>query len=151
MERFVTATPADAAAFRAAAVTAYGRALGLEPVTGSPSAFERERLREVDARFRSPAWLRGPKRPDPKCSQVKVRAGVYVVCAEHEHSRAVATVVGGRIERARLSDPELNGDRVEAEGKLAGVAMGDVGNVLDGFGAPGRRLAAALAQARLVG
>ena len=31
MRRFVAATPADAAAFRAAAVAAYGQALGREP------------------------------------------------------------------------------------------------------------------------
>jgi hypothetical protein len=150
MERFVVATPADSAAFRSAAVTAYGDALGLEPVDGRLSDYERERLLELDDRFRSEAWLRGPERPDPNCSQVKVRAGVFVVCAQHERSRAVASVVGGRIERARVSDPELNGAGAALEDRLAGVAMADVGSVLDGFGAPGRRLATALAKARLV-
>jgi hypothetical protein len=75
---------------------------------------------------------------------------VFVVCAEYERSRAVATVVGGRIERARVSDPELNGAGAAVEDRLAGVAMTDVGDVLHGFGAPGRRLAAALAKTRLV-
>ena len=149
MERFVVATPADSA-FRSAAVTAYGAALGLEPVGGRLSDYERERLLEVDGRFRSEAWLSGPERPDPKCSQVKVRAGASVFCAEHERSRAVASVVGGRIERARVSDPELNGAGAALERRLAGVAMADVGSVLEGFGAPGRRLAAAFAKARLV-
>jgi lipoate-protein ligase A len=165
MERFVAATPADPAAFRAAAVTAYGEALDLEPVGGRLSDWEWERLREIDGRFLSQAWLRGPERrglpgdggcpPDkavgqPQCSQVKVRAGVFVVCAEHERSRAVASVVGGRIERATVSDPELNGAAALVAEKLAGVAMTDVGDVLEGFGAPGRRLAAAFAKARLV-
>jgi hypothetical protein len=36
------------------------------------------------------------------------------------------------------------------EDKLTGVALTDVAGVLDGFGAPGRRLAAAFAKARLV-
>jgi lipoate-protein ligase A len=150
MERFVAATPADSAAFRSAAIAAYGEALGLEPVWGWLSAYERERLLEIDGRFRSQAWLRGPQRPDPKCSQVKVRAGVFVVCAEHERSRAVATVVAGRIERAQVSDPELNGAGAAVEDRLAGVAMAEVGSVLEGFGEPGRRLAAAFAKARLV-
>jgi len=109
MERFVAATPIDAAAFREAAVAAYGEALGLEPRFGALSAYERERLAELDARFRSPAWVRGPARPEPRCAQVKVRAGVYVVWTEHEGSRAVATVVGDRIERGPVADPELDG------------------------------------------
>lgn len=160
MERFVVATPADSAAFRSAAVTAYAEALGLEAVGGSASAYERQRLVEVDARFRSPAWLRGPQRPDPKPTSggagvsptitVKVRAGVFVLCSEHEQSRAVATVVDGRIERATISDPDLNGTGALLEERLAGVAVGDVAAVLEGYGAPGRRLAAAFAQARLV-
>jgi lipoate-protein ligase A len=160
MERFVVATPADSAAFRSAAVDAYGEALGLEPVAGRLSDYERERLLELDGRFRSPAWLRGPDRPNPKyapggagvspAATVKVRAGVFVLCAEHERSRAVATVVGGRIERARVSDPELNGAGAVLEDRLTGVAMTEVGSVLEGFGAPGRRLAAAFAKARLV-
>ena len=150
MERFVAATPADSAAFREAAVTAYGEALGLERVGGRLSDFERERLHEIDGRFLSQAWLRGPLRPDPKCSQVKVRAGVFVVCAEHEQSRAVASVVGGRIERASVSDPELNGTGAVVEDTLAGVALADIGTVLESFGAPGRRLATAFAKARLV-
>jgi lipoate---protein ligase len=78
MERYVRATPADAAAFRAAAIAAYGEALGLEPVPGSLSPYERKRLFELDEQFRSPDWLRGPRRPAPPCSQVKIRAGVYV-------------------------------------------------------------------------
>ena len=151
MERFVTATPADSAAFRSAAIAAYGEALGLEPVVAGLSAYERERLLELDGRFRSQAWLRGPQRPDPKCSQIKVRAGVFVLCAEHERSRAVASVVGGRIERARVSDPELNGAGAVMEDRLAGLSLADVGDVLAGFGAPGRRLAAAFAKARLPG
>ncbi len=131
MERFVTATPADSAAFR-------GR--GRSPPTARPWAsnrcragcrtWERERLHEIDGRFLSPAWLRGPTSgPKPGVlSQVKVRAGVFVVCAEHERSRAVAT-------RGRREDRAGDGLRPGVERrrrrwwpeKLAGVAMADVG------------------------
>jgi lipoate-protein ligase A len=109
MERYVTATPVDAADFRSAAVAAYAGALGLEAVPGGLSVYERKRLRELDERFRSPGWLRGPQRPDPKCAEVKVRAGVHVVWTEHEGGRAVATVVRGHVERMHVSDPELDG------------------------------------------
>ena len=78
MERYVLATPADPAAFRAAAIDAYAGALGLEPVPGALSPYEGERLFELDDRFRSPDWLRGPLRPAPQRPQVKIRAGVYV-------------------------------------------------------------------------
>jgi lipoate-protein ligase A len=100
MERFVMATPVDSAAFRSAAVAAYGEALGLEAVTGWLSHYERERLGQLDKLFRSPEWLRGPYRPDPpsgpangngpRAVTVKVRAGVLVQCTEHGASRLVA-------------------------------------------------------------
>jgi lipoate-protein ligase A len=77
MERYVAATPVDSAAFRAAAITAYSEALGLEAVPGGMSAYERERLLELDERFRSPEWLRGPAGLAPPPLQVKIRAGVY--------------------------------------------------------------------------
>ena len=109
MERFIAATPADSAVFRSAAIAAYGEALELEPVAGWLSPYERERLHELDGRFRSPAWLRGPERPAPQCGEVKVRAGVHVVWTTQEGNRALATVVGGHIERMQVSDPGLDG------------------------------------------
>jgi lipoate---protein ligase len=109
MERFVAATPVDAAAFRSAAADAYGAALGFRPAFGGLSPHEREWLLALDDRFRSPEWLRGSPRPEPQSRQVKVRAGVYVVWTELEGRRAMATVVGGTVERAEVSDPELDG------------------------------------------
>jgi lipoate---protein ligase len=78
MQRYVLATPADPAAFRSAAIAAYAEALGLEPTPGELSPYERERLIELDEKFRSPDWLRGPLQPAPLRPQVKIRAGVYV-------------------------------------------------------------------------
>jgi lipoate-protein ligase A len=148
MRRFVAATPADAVAFRAAAASAYGEALGLEPVPGRLSAVERHRLAELDDRFTTRSWLAGPTRPEPACAEVKVRSRVWVCCAEHEGASAVAGVVKGRIERVRVSDPELNGVGPAVEASLVGLTLDRVPAVLAGFGAPGRRLAAALAKAR---
>ena len=88
MERYVLATPADSAAFRSAATSAYAEALGLEAVAGALSPYERERLFELDEKFRSPAWLRGPFAPAPPRPQVKIRAGVYVDWSVDREGRA---------------------------------------------------------------
>ncbi len=88
MERYVLATPADPAAFRSAAIEAYAEALGLEPVPGALSAYERERLLDLDDKFRSPEWLRGPLRPGPQRPQVKIRAGVYLDWSVEREGRA---------------------------------------------------------------
>jgi lipoate---protein ligase len=82
MEQYVAATPVDPEVFRTAAIEAYGEALGLESVPGGLSPYERERLFELDERFRSPEWLRGPLQLGPLRRQVKIRAGVYVDWSE---------------------------------------------------------------------
>ena len=151
MRRYVTATPADAAAFREAAVAAYAEALGLEAVPGGLSPYERERLGELDRRFSSPEWQRGPARSEPACAQIKVRAGVWVVATAHERATAVASVVGGRIDRAWVSDPDLDGDSSQLEDGLRGITLAEVPAVLGEYGEPGRRLTAAFAKARPVG
>ena len=148
MQRYVAATPADTAAFRDAAAIAYGDGLRLEPVPGALTPYERGRLGELDRRFRSPEWLRGHARPEPACAQIKVRAGVWVLSAEHEGARAMAGVIGGRIDRVRVWDSELDAAAARVEASLRGLALPDVAATLDGYGAPGRRLAAAFAKAR---
>jgi lipoate---protein ligase len=148
MRRYVMATPADSAAFRAAATSAYADALGLEPVPGGLTPYEEERLAALDRRFTSPEWLQGPSRPEPACTHLKVRAGVLVLCAAHERARAAASVVRGRIERAWVSDPGLNGAGRRVEDRLRGVALAEVGDVLDGYGEAGRRLATAFRRMR---
>ncbi|MDQ3944627.1 MAG: hypothetical protein M3357_05645 [Actinomycetota bacterium] len=151
MRRFVSATPADAGAFRTAAVSAYAKALDLEAIPGRLAAIERRRLAELDAHFTTSAWLAGPVRPEPACATVKVRSRVWVFCAEHEGARAVAGVVRDRIDRIRISDPELNGDGAAIEARLAGLTMGDAVTALESLGPAGGRLASALAKARLAG
>lgn len=146
MRRYVAATPADAEAFKAAAAREYARALGLEPAPGEPAEHERRRVRALDRRFRSEAWVRGPERPEPPAREVKVRAGVWVLAAEHDGARVTAGVVAGRIVRASLADPSLNGARAELEAGLAGRTLAEARETLRRFGAAGERLAAALAK-----
>ncbi|MGH8992109.1 MAG: hypothetical protein ACRDZ7_11415, partial [Acidimicrobiia bacterium] len=154
------ATPADTAAFRTAAAGAYGEALGLTPVPGRLSAGERRRVSDLDVRFTTNAWLDGPARPEPACATVKVRSRVWVCDAEHDGARAVAAVIRDRIDRIRITDPELNhlgdtpypgGEAAAVEARLAGLTLSDAAATLDHLGPPGRRLATALAKARMAG
>jgi lipoate-protein ligase A len=72
MRRYVAATPADAARFQAAAVSAYAAALGLYPAPGDLTAAERVAVAELDDRFTSRRWLAGPGRPSGRAG---VQAG----------------------------------------------------------------------------
>ena len=147
MRRYVAATPADSEAFKEAMTREYARALGLSPVAAELTGYERRRVDALDRRFRSEAWLRGHARPEPAAREVKVRAGVWVFAAEHEGARVAAGIVDGRIERAFLSDADLNGAKADLETALAGATLAEARETLAGFGPPGERLAAAVAKA----
>ena len=147
MRRYVAATPADPEAFRDAATDAYATAFALSAVRGCLSAVEDERLVELDRRFRDPAWVNGPERPAPDVWQAKVRAGVWVLAAEHGGASVVAGVARGLIEHVSVADAELNGDAARVEQALVGHRLDDARALLGGFGAPGERVAAALARA----
>jgi lipoate-protein ligase A len=148
MRRYVAATPVAAAAFRHAMTGTYASALGLPAVAGELTAGEHAALAELDARFRSNAWLAGDASPRHRAArQVKVRAGVWTLGAATGGTRVVASVVRGAVDRARLSATGLGDRTPAAERALAGVRLGAVADVLAGFGAPGRQLAAAFAAA----
>jgi hypothetical protein len=147
MRRYVAATPADADAFRDAAIDAYAAACALRATRGRLSALEHERLVELDRRFQDPAWVIGPDRPASGVWQVKVRAGVWVLAAEHAGASVVAGVAGGRIEHVSVADAELNGAASRLEQTLVGHRLDDAAALLGGFGPPGERVAAALARA----
>jgi lipoate-protein ligase A len=153
MRRFVAATPADPATFQSAAVTAYGEALGLEPVPGTMTGEERDHLAHLDARFATTRWLAGPVagRPLPAARTVKIRAGVFVVTAEAEGARLTAGVVDDRVERAVLAAPEWNGAATRLAAGLEGLSLHEMQARLAGAGAAGARLAGTLAGLRWAG
>lgn len=146
MRRFVQPTPAEAAAFRSAAARAYASALRLAPALGALTPGERARLAELDRLFVDEEWLRGPDRPLRAATQVKIRAGVFAVAAEHEGARVLAAVVGERIELASVTDPDLNGAAASVGRSLRGLSLEEAGAALVELGPPGARLAAALAK-----
>lgn len=150
MGRYVAPTPVDPVAFRGAAVRAYARALDLTPEAGSLAVEERERLRVLDRKFADPAWVAGPRRPVPPAWQAKIRAGVWVAATTHGPTSVLASVVDGRIERAVVTDPELNGSARAAGEALAGRRLREASDVLAPFGPPGERVTAALAGVREV-
>jgi lipoate-protein ligase A len=151
MRRFVAATPADAATFQSAAVTAYGEALDLEPVPGTMSGEERLHLAHLDTRFATARWLAGPVagRPLPAARTVKIRAGVFVVTAEAAAARLVAGVVGDKVERAVLAAPEWNGAARGLAAGLEGLSLSEARGRLARAGVAGAGLADALAGLRM--
>ena len=148
MRRYVAATPVDAAVFRSAMTSAYEAALGLPAAAGQLNGHEQAVLAELDERFTSEEWLAGPARPARTAvRQVKVRAGVWTLGAGTGRARAVASVVRGTVDRARLSALGTDDQARAAEQAVAGVPLDAVAGVLAEFGDPGRELAAAFAAA----
>lgn len=149
MRRHVAATPVDPGLFQAALVGAYGRALGLAPVSGALTDCELAHLARLDVQFAGEEWLAGPARPPlpDRPRQVKVRAGVWTFASSHHDARVVASVVRGSIRRVRLAVPGLNGATQAAQQALAGIPLAAAPGVLAGFGEPGRKLAVAFAAA----
>lgn len=147
MRRYVAATPVDAEAFSSAAVSAYAAALGRSATHGRLTETERGKVAELDARFTDSAWRTGPERPARAVAQVKVRAGVWAFEATRQSSRAVISVVDGLVERARLTDPQLNGSTAAAQDALVGRPFDAAPAALARFGAGGSRLSALLALA----
>jgi lipoate---protein ligase len=151
MRRYVTATPANPAAFRAALRAAYATALALRPVPGELTGTEQSAVAELDQRFTAPRWLAGSGRPagsGGKARQVKVRAGIWTLAAETRGgARLVASVVNGTLDRVVLTAPGMNGQAEAAQRSLAGAPVSAAAGVLGGLGEPGRELAAVLAGA----
>jgi lipoate-protein ligase A len=147
MRRHVGSTDVDPKQFRDAAVDTYARALALTPVAGELTSLELGEADRLDAQFSDPEWVAGDARPQPRARQVKVRAGVWAFAAEHAGAQVVASVREGRVERAWLRDPQLNGGTSAAEAGVRGLSLDAVPDALAGFGEPGRRLAAAFAAA----
>ncbi len=144
MRRFVGAWPADPAAFAAALEEAYARALGLRPRRGEMTGEERRRLRRLDRRFMSPSWLRGPARPAPPWTTVKVRAGVWVLAAEADGTRVVLTAVRGRAERVVVDAPGPKGGARGVGARLQGRPLREVVPDLSLLGRPWTELAGAV-------
>lgn len=147
IHRYVAATPADPAAFKAAAVAAYSRALELSPRDGQLSAQEKDQLDDLDRRFCSPSWLEGPRRPQPTTWQAKIRAGVWMFAARDQGGEVLISIENGRVLRAQLRHRDLNGSRSALESGLAGLTLAEVASTLDHAGAAGRELAQLVARA----
>jgi hypothetical protein len=74
-----------------------------------------------------------------------------VVTAAAAPARLVAGVVGDRVERAVLAAPEWNGAAARLAAGLEGLSMPEARDRLATAGAPGARLAGALAGLRWEG
>ena len=153
MRRYVAATPADAAVFREAAVAAYAAALDLDPApVADLSDGERAALGRLDRIFSTGAWRWGPvgDRAASPVRVVKVRAGVSVVSVGCDGATLVVTVIGGRVERARLQAPGVGRAVRAGVGGLVGLPLSEAGDRLAAAGGVGGRLARDLGRVRLV-
>lgn len=146
MRRFVRPVPVDPVLFADALAARVAASFGLTPVRAPLTPAEERICAELDARFRDPEWLRGPDRPAPPVRQIKVRNGVWVFAAAHDGTRVVGSVVGDELERVRIADPRVNGERADLERALAQVRLADAPAVAEGFGDLGRRVAVAIAR-----
>lgn len=146
MRRYVAPQPADPSVFRAAAADAYAAALGLTAHPGSLRPGEARRLAALDRRFCSRRWIDGPSRPRPPFWQVKVRAGVWVFATECDGTRVAGSVVGDRLAWLRVDDASLHGQAAALAHALTGCEVGRAPEVLETYGPPGERVAAALAR-----
>jgi lipoate-protein ligase A len=146
MRRYITATPLDTATFTSSFVDALSRALSLPTKDGELTSLERMKLSEVDELLSSPDWTgEHGGRLGGRLRQVKIRAGVWVFAVEWDGTRVVGSVRDGALDRVWLA--AIGAQARAAEGALAGVTLRDAPAVLERFGAPGRRWAAALATA----
>ncbi len=156
MRRFVAATPVDPAAFRAALVDAYAARLGLAPVPGGLSETERTGARRTSTRslparagWPDPA---GPLRPaaGPSVPARSRCAPGYGLSARRTKAPAWRPPWWGA-RSSRCSSQDQRPERVVPPGRSRpsrGCPFDSVGEVLAGFGEPGRRLAAAFDRPR---
>lgn len=140
VSRYVAATPIDPIEFRDNIVGQYGAHLQLDPTRGELSEREHVHLARLDEKFVDPEWIAGPARSTPRAWQAKVRAGVWVFCAERDGTVLTMGVDDRRVLRAEVVDPDLNGTASALGSALAGLELDDVASVLDAAGAAGLRL-----------
>lgn len=145
MRRYVAATPVPAKEFQQAAVAAYADALDLVPEAGELNSYELAKLAELDLTFVDPEWIAGPARPSKDSITVKVRAGIWAFLRTQGPATVAASVRHGVLERVWLSDPELPARTGSIRSALRGLTLSRAGEVLERYGAGGRRAAAAIA------
>lgn len=134
MRRYVMPTPHDPDIFRSRAVSAYAATLDRRPERGTLSRVERAALREFDARFADPDWVRGDDGPPKDPWRVKIKSRVRVFSAADGSNRLTLSVDGTRVLRAIVSGDALNGSGAAVAAGLRGLDVGEVADALTGFG-----------------
>lgn len=125
---------------------AYADALGLAPVSAPLTARELAAIGHWEERFVDPEWTRGPQQPALSGRRVKVRSDVFVVSGEQSGVRVLASVVGDRVTRAKVSAAHLNGSARALEDVLVGSRLDrpELAARLSAFGAEGEHVLQAM-------
>ena len=124
---------------REALISAYSRAFG-EPCESSPTEAEEVEIRRWEDRFKAPEWLAGPDQPPPAARRIKISADAWIVAASAESLTLEVSIVGGRVEQARIQAERIDGRQVSR--LLAGIPArpGAIRQALEPFGVDGERL-----------
>lgn len=143
MRRYVTSIEGEGIAgvtvesAKAALIESYAERLDLPPVPADLTGTEHAAIERWEARFNDPQWISGPPSFARRGGAVKICAGVFVLGAESEAVRVEASVIEGRIERARLDAPRFNGSAVRIARALEGQLARELGPCLEPFGREG--------------
>jgi lipoate-protein ligase A len=130
----------------------YAVALDAVALPDGLRADERSQIERWEARLRDPAWLAGPDLASAGGRQVKIRAGTWLYDGARDSVDVRLRVRDGRIDRAAVSAPSLNGLGARLAQALIGVdaAPAAVAARLSGFELDGERVLAALAPGLVV-
>ncbi len=142
----------DPACVKQQIVDSYAAGLDAVPVLDGLRADELSAIERWEARLRDPAWLAGPALASTSGRQVKVRAGTWLYAGAREGVDVRVRVRGGRIDRAAVSAPSLNGLAARLAQTLVGADADPavVAARLAGFELDGERVLAALAPGLVV-
>lgn len=123
MRRYVLATPAPMADFKAALISAYAAAFEWTPEPGEMSTVERAELVRLDREFVTSEWVTGQIPSRGPTIRIKIREGVRVARAQRGDTTLLVSSVAGTVVHAELTG-------VHDLTPVLGRRLGDVASTL---------------------
>lgn len=142
MRRYVLATPAPTADFKAALTSAYAAAFRWVPRRGELSTSERSELARLDREFVTSEWVAGEIPSRGPTIRIKIREGVRVARAQRGDITLLLSSVAGMVVRAELTGVS---DMTPVLGRNLGEVASALRDHLPGLGREAFELATELA------